>query len=393
MAERPSPLSARAAEIAPFYVMELLARARALEAAGRSIVHMEIGEPDFATPAPIVEAGLHALREGRTHYTPTLGLPALREAISGFYRRRYGVVVAAERIIVTPGASGALQLALAVLVDPGREVLIADPGYPSNRHLVRLFDGKAVGLPVGAGQHFQLTAAQIAAAWTPDSVAVLLASPSNPTGTLVADEQLARIVSEVETRGGRVIVDEIYQGLVYGDAASSTALALSSEVFVVNSFSKYFGMTGWRVGWLVAPEEYVPALDRLAQNMFLAASTPAQYAALAAFRPETLAILETRRREFARRRDYLIPALRELGFDIPVVPGGAFYVYADCRRFTDDSFAFAMALLEKAGVCITPGLDFGTHLPARYLRFAYTTSFEQLQEGVRRLRRYLSAPP
>ncbi len=393
MSEPPSPLSARAREIAPFYVMELLARARDLEAAGRSIIHMEIGEPDFPSPAPIVAAGRRALAEGRTHYTPALGLPALREAISGFYRQRYGVSVAPGRIIITPGASGALQLALAVLIDPGREVLIADPGYPSNRHLVRLFDGKAVGLPVGPDTQFQLSAAHIASAWTPATVAALLASPANPTGTLVPEAELAAIAAAVEARGGRLIVDEIYQGLVYGGAPQGTALGLSERLFAVNSFSKYFGMTGWRVGWLVAPVEYVPAIERLAQNMFLAASTPAQYAAVAAFEPETLAILEERRREFERRRDYLVPALRDLGFAVPLLPGGAFYIYAGCEKFTTDSHAFALALLDEAGVCVTPGLDFGLHQPSRHLRFAYTTSLERLKEGVERLRSYLSRPP
>lgn len=369
--------------------MDLLARARALEAAGRSIVHMEIGESDFATPAPIVEAGIKALRHGRTQYTPALGLPALREAIGEFYRMRHGVEVSPARIVVTPGASGALQLVLAALVSPGSEVLMADPAYPCNRHLVRLLEGQVASLPVDAATGFQPTAQHVSERWSAASAAVLLASPSNPTGTLLDDAELAKIANVAERRGGRLIVDEIYQGLVYDGRAASTALAVSDGVFVVNSFSKYFGMTGWRLGWLVAPAEYVPALDRLVQNLFLAASTPAQYAALAAFHPETLTILEERRREFERRRDFLLPALQTLGFEIPVRPDGAFYVYADCTRHTDDSHAFALRLLAEAGVCVAPGIDFGEHGARRHLRFAYTVDLSMLEEGVRRLRRFL----
>lgn len=376
------------ADIAPFYVMEILARARALEVLGRSIIHMEIGEPDFPTPQPIVDAGVKALQRGDTFYTPALGLPALREAIAGFYRERHGVDVAAQRIVVTPGSSGALLLAMGVLVDPGDEVLMADPGYPCNRHFVRFCEGRAVGVPVGPESGYQLTPELIAAHWTPRTVAVMLASPSNPTGTLVAPETLRAIADMVQARGARLIVDEIYHGLVY-EGAAGTALAASDQVFVVNSFSKYFGMTGWRLGWLVAPESYVPHIDKLAQNLFLAASTPAQHAALAAFAPDTQAILEQRRREFQARRDYLLPALTELGFDIPVRPQGAFYLYAGCARFSGDSRAFARELLEQAGVAITPGLDFGGNQPQAHVRFAYTTTLENLKEGVRRLRDFL----
>ncbi len=386
--EPPFHLAARMADIQPFHVMALLARARELEATGRSIVHMEIGEPDFGTPEPIVAAGIAALRAGHTHYTPARGLPALREAISDYYRTRYGVTVAAERIIVTPGASGALLLALGVLVNPGERVLMADPGYPCNRHFVRLMEGKTGAVAVDAQTGFQLTARLIDSAWDERAVAVLLASPANPTGTLVEAAEMARIIATTQRLGGRMIVDEIYHGLVYEHAAP-TALALSDQVFVVNSFSKYFGMTGWRLGWLVAPQAYVPELDKLAQNLFLAASTPAQYAALAAFEPDTLAVLEQRRKEFQARRDYLLPALRELDFEIPGTPGGAFYLYANCSRHTTDSYRFATELLEQAGVAITPGVDFGCHHPERHVRFAYTTALDQLEVGVRRLRHYL----
>jgi aspartate/methionine/tyrosine aminotransferase len=389
---KPTPLAARMRDIQPFHVMDLLARARALEASGRSIVHMEIGEPDFATAAPIVAAGRRALERGHTHYTLALGLPALREALSEHYRKRFGAAVSAERICVTPGASGALQLALGVLIDPGDEVLMADPGYPCNRHFVRLYDGRAVGIPVGPEEKYQLTARRVEVHWSPRTAAVLLASPSNPTGTLIDPEELAAIAELVRRRGGRLIVDEIYQGLVY-QARPSSAAVLSPEVFIVNSFSKYFGMTGWRVGWLVVPPEYLDAVDRLAQNLFIAASTPAQYAALAALGPEAGEILEQRREAYRERRDFLLPALRRLGFEVPVAPQGAFYLYADCSRFGIDSERLAAELLEREGVCVTPGKDFGSHAPERHLRFAYTTSLAQLAEGVRRMERFFSALP
>jgi len=387
--DAPLPAVARRMDdIAPFYVMDVLARARALERAGRSIVHMEIGEPDFPSPAPVVEAGMRALRAGHTHYTPATGLPELRAAIAAFYRSREDLAVDPARIVITPGASGALQLILGTLLDPGDEVLMADPGYPCNRHFVRMFEGVAVGVPVDAGTGYQLNAELIAARWTPRTRAVMLATPSNPTGTVIAPEELERIAALVASRGAALIVDEIYQGLVY-EGRAGTALSQPGTVFVLNSFSKYFCMTGWRLGWLVAPERFIPAIDRLAQNIFLAAPTPAQHAALACFEPVTLAILEQRREEFRARRDFLLPALRDLGFDIPLVPQGAFYLYADCSRHATDSQAFCLDLLERAGVAITPGRDFGHHRPERHVRFAYTTAIEQLREGVERLRAYL----
>jgi aspartate/methionine/tyrosine aminotransferase len=386
------------AHIEPFHVMDVLAKARALEAEGRDIVHMEIGEPDFETPGPIREAAIRAADEGKTHYTPAVGLPALREAISAYYQSDHGVSVAPERIIVTPGASGALLLAAGVLINPGDQVLMADPGYPCNRHFVRLMEGDAVGIAVDASTDYQLTADLLAQHWTDRTVAVLLASPSNPTGTLVPMDSLREMAELVTARGGRLIVDEIYHGLTYSHqgngAQAETALALpgneSNELFVINSFSKHFCMTGWRLGWMVAPEAYVRELDKLAQNIFLAASTLSQYAALAAFDPETREIVAGYRDAFHERRDFLLPALRDLGFDIPVEPEGAFYLYADCSRFTDDSYAFALNVLEQAGVAITPGKDFGVNQPERYVRFAYTTSLDRLKEGVARLAHYLS---
>ena len=381
------PFARRLTRIEPFHVMDILARARAMEAQGRSIIHMEIGEPDFPTAEGIVQAGIAALQAGHTHYTPALGLPDLRAAIATSYPAR--ARPDPERVVVTPGASGALQLIFAALINPGDQVLMADPGYPCNRHFVRLFEGEAVSIPVDASMAYQLNADLIRRHWTKRTVAVLLASPSNPTGTLIPDDEMTEIVRTVAELGGVLIVDEIYHGLVYGEEAV-TALAHSPDIFVVNSFSKYYGMTGWRLGWLVAPTAYIPSIDKLAQNIFLASSTVAQHAALAAFSPVVQRELAQRRDIFRERRDYLLPALRELGFIIPVVPTGAFYLYADCSSFTDDSQALALDLLEHAGVAITPGLDFGIHQAARHARFSYANTLENLRAGVSRLRDYFT---
>lgn len=381
-------IAARMADIAPFHVMSILARARQMEAQGRSIIHLEIGEPDFLTPRPIVEAGIAALEQGNLYYSPPLGLPQLRSAIADFYAQHYGVQLSPQRVVVTPGASGALLLALGVLADPGDSVLLADPGYPCNRHFARFIEARTLAVPVDADTGYQLTPKLVERYWTPEVKVVLLASPSNPTGTVVPDADVRAIAAICAARGATLIVDEIYHGLIY-EGGYHTALAHSDQVFVVNSFSKYFQMTGWRLGWLVAPEWAMEALDRLVQNLYLAASTPAQYAALAAFTPATLAILEARKTELKIRRDYLANALRELGFDLPVLQQGAFYLYAGCGRFSQDSFAFAAQILEQTGIAITPGVDFGTHQAQRFVRFAYTTSLPNLQEAVRRLREYL----
>ena len=388
MAKTPN-LAQRMAAIQPFHVMALLARARELEAQGRDIVHMEIGEPDFETPAPITAAGIEALHQGRTHYTPARGLLELRQAISAFYRTEHNVTVDPERIIITPGSSGALQLLMSVLINPGEQLLMADPGYPCNRNFVRLVEGEALSIPVDASTGYQLNVTHLQQHWSAKSKAVLVASPSNPTGTLISNAEMRSMAEFVRQHNGHLLVDEIYHGLVY-DTHAETALVISDELFVINSFSKYFGMTGWRLGWLVAPQEYVPALEKVAQNIFLAASTPSQYAALAAFQPETIAILEERRRIFQARRDYLLPALQQLGFDIPVTPQGAFYLYANCSRFSNDSDNFCRRLLEEAGVAVTPGKDFGHNNPQHHLRFAYTTSLERLQEGVNRIEKFLA---
>ena len=376
--------------IEPFHVMEILARAKALEAEGRSIVHMEIGEPDFPTPRPICEAGMRALDKGELYYTAALGLPALRERIASHYRTRYGVDVPATRIVVTSGSSAALLLALGVLVDPDSEVLLADPGSPANRHFVRMFDGVPVNVPVGPDSNYQMTPELMARYWSDRTAAALVATPSNPTGTVIPHDDLRNMAELAAERGGALLVDEIYHGLVY-EGETRTALEASDDVFVINSFSKYFNMTGWRLGWIVAPEAYVREIDRLAQNVYLSAPAPAQHAALAAFEPETIAILDERREAFRARRDFLVPALRKLGFGIPQTPQGAFYIYADCSALTNDSYRFALDLLEGAGVAITPGIDFGTHRAAEHVRFAYTNSIERLEEGVARIAVFLKS--
>ena len=386
-------LSRRAADIQPFHVMELLRRARELEAQGRDIIHMEVGEPDFPTPQPMLEAAMRFIARGDVHYTSGLGLPALREAIAGFYRDRFGADVAPERIVVTAGASGALMLALAATTDPGDEWLLPDPGYPSNRHLVRSFEGVARGLPVDAVSRYQPTTDQVAAAWREPTRGLMVATPSNPTGTLLTGDEIEALHRVTHARGGLLLVDEIYQGLTYGVEAS-TALSRSvlngaDDVFVVNSFSKYFGMTGWRLGWLVVPPACVRTIEKLAQHFFIAPSTPAQHAALAAFAPSTLEILEARRHEFAERRNTLLPALRDIGFTVAAEPQGAFYIYADVSALADDAEALARRMIEEAGVAATPGIDFGDHLPRRHLRIAYTTRRERLLEAAERIARVL----
>jgi aspartate/methionine/tyrosine aminotransferase len=378
--------------IAPFHVMDILARAKALEAEGRDIIHLEIGEPDFPTPEPMVRAAMQAIGGGEVHYTPALGLPELRQAIAAFYWDRYGIQVPAARVAVTPGASGALLLALGAVLDAGDEILLADPGYPCNRHFARFIDAAPVRIPVGPETAFQLTPQLVERHWTENTKAVLLASPSNPTGTLARDEDIRDIVSFCAARGAILIVDEIYHGLVY-EGSPQTALVHSDQVIVINSFSKYFHMTGWRLGWLAAPAHLMDGIERLAQNLYLAPPTAAQHAALAAFSAEAQGILESRRLELKSRRDFLLPALRELGFGLPLMPAGAFYLYADISRFGGDSFAFAERLLEKAGVAITPGVDFGEVTPERYVRFAYTRPLPVLRDAVARIRQFLAGKP
>jgi len=369
------------ADIEAFHVMDVQDRAHELEARGRRIIHMEIGQPDFPAPQPVAEAAIEAIRTRRLGYTASIGLPQLRQAVSDYYRERLGVKVSPSRIVITAGASGAFLLTLGTLLNPGDEVLMPDPCYPCNRHFVRLFEGRTRAIPVDDTQHYQLSASNVRSNWTEATRGVLVASPSNPTGTLIPRQELQAIIESVRKARGFLVVDEIYQGLVY-DCEPFSALEFSDDVFVINSFSKYFNMTGWRLGWMVAPESHVRQIEKLAQNVFICPPAPAQYAALAAFRQDTLAVLEQRRWEFRKRRDYLVPALRDLGFRIPIVPQGAFYIYAGCESFSGDSTEFALRVLEEAGVAITPGLDFGSNRPERHVRFAYTRSLDDLKEGV-----------
>ncbi|HDS1188024.1 TPA: pyridoxal phosphate-dependent aminotransferase [Stenotrophomonas maltophilia] len=380
--------SRRSHEIAPFHVMSLLARAQALEQAGHDVIHLEIGEPDFTTAEPIVRAGQAALAAGHTRYTAARGLPALRQAISGFYRSHYGLDIDPERILVTPGGSGALLLASSLLVDPGRHWLLADPGYPCNRHFLRLVEGGAQLVPVGPDTAYQLTPSLVEQHWNADSVGALVASPANPTGTVLSADELAALSKTLHARGGHLVVDEIYHGLTYGLDAPSV-LQVDDSAFVLNSFSKYFGMTGWRLGWLVAPPAAVPDLEKLAQNLYISASSIAQHAALACFSAESMAIFEQRREAFRQRRDFLLPALRELGFRIEVEPQGAFYLYADVSAFTDDAQAFCAHFLETEHVAFTPGLDFGFHRANQHVHLAYTQEVPRLQEAVARIARGL----
>lgn len=378
------PFAKRLSEIEPFRVVEVLTRAKELAAAGRDIVHLEAGEPDFATADPIIQAAQASLSRGETYYSQAAGIPELRQAISDYYRQSYGIEVAPQRIMITPGASGALLLVAALLIDPGMGMLMTDPGYPCNRHFLRLVEGEGQLVPVGPEERFQLSAAKAADHWQANTVGVMVASPANPTGEILDRQALSDLFTLCCEKNGYLVVDEIYHGLTYGVEAPSV-LELTDQAFVINSFSKYFGMTGWRLGWLVAPEHAVPELEKLAQNLFISMSTMGQYGALAAFAPETRVILDERRDAFAARRDYLLPELRRLGFSIPHTPAGALYLYAGIEQFGKDGQAFAMELLEEHGVAVTPGTDFGHYRNQQYIRFAYTTGMERLQEAVRRI--------
>ena len=391
-------ISTRASRIEPFYVMEVAkaAQAMAREVAGtrKPMIFLNIGEPDFTAPPQVAEAAARAIAAGATQYTQSLGLDALRERISGWYQQRFGVNVPARRIVVTAGASAALQLACLALVDAGDEILMPDPSYPCNRHFVSAAEGTAVLVPTTAEERFQLTADKVRAAWTDKTRGVLLASPSNPTGTSIAPDELRRIHNVVQERGGITLIDEIYLGLSYEEQFGHTALAIDDNIISINSFSKYFNMTGWRLGWMVVPEALVPVVERLAQNLFICASTISQHAALACFEDESIAEYERRRAEFKARRDFFIPALQSLGLNVPVMPDGAFYAWADCtqaaqRLGVTGSWDFAFELMRRAHIAVTPGRDFGTFDPERFIRFSTANSMAQLEESVARLRTLL----
>jgi len=382
------PLAARTHEIEPFHVMEMVRHASALEREGRSIIHLSIGEPDFTAPPPVVRALHEAVERGATGYTAALGLAPLREAIARYHAQSFGVEVDPSRVVVTAGASAALLLTCCALVNPGDGVLMSDPSYPCNRNFVAAFGGVPHCVPVGPASRYQLDAAMLRAHWSDKVRGMLIASPANPTGTSVPHDELGRMVQVARDRGGFSIVDEIYLGLQY-DTVPRSVLSFGDDIVVTGSFSKFFHMTGWRLGWVISPPDWVPVFERLSQNLFICASALAQQAALACFTPESMAIFEARREQFRARRDYIVPALRELGFGVPVTPDGAFYVYLDCSRFSDDSGRFALELLEHTGVSLVPGLDFGTHEPQRHLRLSYAASLEKLQEAVARMRPWL----
>lgn len=387
-------ISRRAERIEPFYVMEVAKAASELARAAahtdRPMIFLNIGEPDFTAPPLVQEAAERAIRDGRTQYTDATGLHALRERISGWYGQRFGVAVPARRIVVTAGASAALQLACLALIEAGDQILMPDPSYPCNRHFVSAAEGDAVLIPTTAAERYQLSAAKVAEHWGDRTRGVLLASPSNPTGTSIHPDELRKIHAFVQSKGGITLLDEIYLGLSYEDTYGHTALALDDQVVSINSFSKYFNMTGWRLGWMVVPELLVPAVERLAQNLFICPSTVSQYAALACFEPASIAEYERRRAEFKARRDWFIPQLRALGLDVPVMPDGAFYAWADCdaaarKLGVQGSWDFAFEAMRRAHVAVTPGRDFGHADTARFVRFSTANSMAQLQEAAARL--------
>lgn len=389
-------VSRRAERVEPFYVMELAKAATRLAAEGgtgqRPMIYLNIGEPDFGAAPLVREAAQRAIRDGRTQYTQATGLPALRERIAQWYRQRFGLQIPARRIVVTAGASAALQLACATLFERGDEVLMPDPCYPCNRHFVAAADASAVLLPTTAHTRFQLDATAVAAAWGPRTRGVLLATPSNPTGTSIDPDELARIVEITREHDGACVVDEIYLGLSYEERYARSVLSVSKHddcVVSVNSFSKYFGMTGWRLGWLVLPEALVPPVERLAQNLYICPSTVAQHAALACFDDESIAEFERRRAEFERRREFVVAALQRLQMPAPVTPDGAFYAYADCSAHSTSSWDFCFELMRRAQVALTPGRDFGRTAPERYLRLSYASSMADLEEAMNRLQNSL----
>ena len=390
--------SSRLDHIEPFYVMECAKAADAISRSpecdpargGEPMIFLYIGEPDFTATPAVLQAAETCLREGRTQYTHAVGLPALRERIAGWYGTHFGVAVDPERIVVTAGASAALQLATLALFEPGDEVLMPDPSYPCNRHFVAATGATPRLLAASPQSRFQLDAASVAAAWTPATRGVLLASPSNPTGTSIAHDEMRAIAEVVRGRGGVTLVDEIYLGLSYEEAYGHTALDISPDIVSFNSFSKYFGMTGWRLGWMVLPRELVPALEKLAQNLYICPSSLAQRAALACFEPESLAEYERRRAEFKRRRDYIVPALEALGLPVPVQPDGAFYVWFDCSRYGKSSWDFCFDMMKRAHVALTPGRDFGPAQGERFARLSFASSMEHLQEAIARLGRELN---
>lgn len=376
--------------------------AKAAAELGRNVAHsdspmvyLNIGEPDFTAPPLVADAAHQIVRNGHTQYTQATGLLALRERISDWYASRFNVVIPASRIVVTAGASAALHLACLALIDQDDEILMPDPSYPCNRQFVSAAQGIPVLIPTTAAERFQLSADKVREAWHDKTRGVLLASPSNPTGTSIHPAELRRIHDFVSSRGGITLVDEIYLGLSFDTQFGQTALAIDDNIISINSFSKYFNMTGWRLGWMVVPEALVPVIERLAQNLFICPSTISQHAALACFEADSLAEYERRRAEFKARRDYFIPQLNALGLNVPVMPDGAFYAWADCSQACaklgiKDSWDFSYEVMRKAHVAITPGRDFGTDQTGNFVRFSTANSMAQLKIAIDRLKSLLA---
>jgi aspartate/methionine/tyrosine aminotransferase len=391
--------ASRLDRIEPFYVMEFAKAADALarspacdpQQGGQPMIFMNIGEPDFTAVPAVQQAAEQCLRQGLTQYTQATGLPALRERIAAWYGQRFGLDIAPQRIVVTAGASAALQLICLALFEAGDEVLMPDPSYPCNRHFVAATGATARLLPAPASARFQLDAASVVKAWSARTRGVLLASPSNPTGTSIAAIEMAAIAQAVQARGGVTLVDEIYLGLSYDEQFGHSALSLGEHIISINSFSKYFGMTGWRLGWLVLPPELVAPVEKLAQNLYICPSSLAQHAALACFEPASIAEYERRRDEFKQRRDFVVPALQAMGLPVPVQPDGAFYVWFDCSAFGPSSWDFCVDLMQRAHVALTPGRDFGPALAERFVRLSFATGLPQLQVAVQRMQRVLGA--
>lgn len=385
-------ISQRAQAVDPFFAMEFGKHAAALEAQGHHVIKLSLGEPDFGPPPAVLEAARTAV-DGPLPYTGALGTAALREAIAGFYLREHGVTISPNRIVVTAGASAALLLVTAALVDAGDEVIVGDPSYPCNRQFLSSFGARVKLVATDAASRFQLSSDSVRANWTADTRGLMIATPSNPTGTSVRPDELRAICEWAREHGAWRIVDEIYLNLGDRDRDGrppQTVLAFDDGAIVINSFSKYFGMTGWRLGWAVVPEALVPTMERLAQNYYICASTLSQQAALACFTPASLAVCEERRVEFARRRALVLEGLAGIGLPVPVPPDGAFYVYFDVSGTGLTSWQFCERVLQETHVALTPGKDFGHCGADRYVRLSYAASAESLQEAIRRLGTFMA---
>ncbi len=393
-------ITERAQRIEPFYVMEVAKAAsklgHSLSNSGQSMLYLNVGEPDFTAPPLVQAAAKTAIDSGKTQYTQASGLPELRERISQWYGTRFGVKISSDRIVLTAGASAALQLACLALIEAGDEILMPDPSYPCNRQFVSAAEGTPILIPCTVAERYQLSSDQVESAWKNGVTrGVLLASPSNPTGTSIHPDEMRRIHTLVSRRGGITLVDEIYLGLSFDEPYGKTALDIDDQIISINSFSKYFNMTGWRLGWLVVPEKLAPVIERIAQNLFICPSSVSQHAAMACFDAASITEYERRRAEFKARRDYFIPALQSLGFEIPIMPDGAFYAWADCSQIcrklgVKSSWELAFEIMQKAHVAVTPGRDFGSFETAKFIRFSTASSMPTLVEAIARLKAMLS---